>query len=288
MVMRGRAFFLPTASLACVVGCTQILGLGDYREAPEGGFDEAGGIGSDGNGDGPTGASFSDLGSASSLDVGEGPFDATFESMDDSAGEATNSAADAGYLDAPYLDATYWNDSSTEDADALPVYDAPADGPAEDNVTDATPADVLSEGSRDAQSVDATNDVVVACPAECNAGCGPTGTTCAIAITSMTSAPVVCPPGFACQVQCLGAQVCNGTIDCAAGQPCHVVCSGMDACNSATINQGAATSLCVECLHMQSTPGCNAVTCTGVCSIVCSGPGCNSSCAICTTVPACP
>jgi hypothetical protein len=204
-------------------------------------------------------------------------------SSDADAAEVTMGDAD----DAADADATEVTTDADNHADAAEV------APIDDGSTDvATPTDA-SDGPRvedatEAQATDAPEDADVgACPVECNGGCGPNGTTCMITISSVRAAPVNCPPGLACRVHCVGNQVCPSAINCAAGQPCSVVCDGDEACTSNTINQGGATSLCVECLPRGTSPGCNSSRCLGTCTIHCVG-SCGTSCANCTSVASCP
>lgn len=259
---RARLGAVLAVALVSVSGCGQLLGLGDYGEAPESGAKD------------PTAAAEASI-ADSTLDQAS-PDAGLFGDLVDAANGPD--AADAR------------GDASTDDAaDEQGDADASETQSSDGSMTGAIDVQMLDapmETTLDVQLADAPADAGFdACPTACNGGCGD-GATCTISITSFMTGPLICPPGLGCQVLCMGTQVCTQAITCAAGQPCRVSCRGNEACSSTSIDQGSASSLCVECLA-SGNPGCNSVTCTGFCGLHCVG-GCGGSCGNCARVPSCP
>jgi hypothetical protein len=252
LVMRARIVWAIAGGLVWIAGCAQLLGLGDYSDAQDGGAI------------GPP-------------DGGSKPADATVEPPVDSASGGPFDGSEVG----PTADEPGDFDASSPNDEAQ-ASDAP-------NATDATPTEAaLDAGESSAPydaALDAASEVAVGCPAACNSGCD--AGACLITITNPTVAPVTCPPGFPCVVHCLGLNVCRSAISCASGQPCKVLCEGNPACTTETISQDDASSLCVDCYGGPGLRGCNFLTCSAAnCSLHCNN--CASTCLNCARVAACP
>jgi hypothetical protein len=238
--------------LVWIAGCGQLLGLGDYRDALDGG--EIGS--SDGESESADATVTPPVDSASG-----GPLDGS--DVGTTADEQEAFDASSPYPEAQTSDATAATDVTSTEA----AFDASESGATSD------------------AALDASSDVAVGCPTACNGGCS--AGTCLITVTTPTTAPVTCPPGLPCVVHCLGLNVCRTAIVCANGQPCKVLCEGNPACTFETIYQDDASTLCVDCYGGVGLRGCNFLTCSAAnCSLHCSN--CASTCLNCARVAACP
>jgi hypothetical protein len=265
MVMTARFAWPIVLALFPLAGCAQVLGLGDYGESPP-----------------------ADPADATLLQEVGADGGVAERARDRSSGDIGADASDAYPPETgPAADSGDAHEAQTEAIPGDGANDEAADGA---DAADAETPDASADTAIDEHASDAPADTSVVCPVSCNGGCGSNGATCIISVTAPGGTAVLCPLGLPCEVHCTGTQVCTQPIDCAPGQPCRVICLGDEACSSGVINGAAASSLCVECFLAagpRGNPGCNSVTCTGVCAIHCDG-GCGGSCANCATVSACP
>ncbi|AKV02106.1 Tryptophan synthase alpha chain [Labilithrix luteola] len=145
-------------------------------------------------------------------------------------------------------------------------------------------------GPGDSGVDDASLDVNPAsCADHCDGGTCVDGVcTLTCAANQCTTAPVVCPDGIPCAVEC-GQNACSHGVDCAGATACKVTCSGSSSCTGEKVRCSGSTcsitcsgnnscnhgvdcdaGTCdVQCTGSTSCRG-EAVNCNGdVCSIVC-------------------
>ena len=86
-----------------------------------------------------------------------------------------------------------------------------------------------------------------ACPAACTE-CDDVAGICNIDCAGCEGQTVDCPPGWACNVACVGVTACLGAIiNCPEDHPCRVTCTGLSACADATV--ACCTGTCrVDCV----------------------------------------
>jgi hypothetical protein len=145
-----------------------------------------------------------------------------------------------------------------------PVVDADPNAPdADPNAPDAQPADAfVCPGACD------FCDELAICHIQCSAG------------TPCNTAPVVCPAGVACKVECMGTDTCEMGVDCTASSNCRVECTGSSSCGGPiACGEGPCT---VECTNTSTCTG--GIDCVDSCSCLtdCSGGG------ACVPPPECP
>jgi len=94
------------------------------------------------------------------------------------------------------------------------------------------------------------------------------------------AAPVVCPPGVACKVECMATDSCLMGVDCSAASNCRVECTGGGSCDGPiACSDGPCT---VECTNTNTCTG--GIDCEDSCSCLtdCMGGG------SCVPDPVCP
>ncbi len=113
------------------------------------------------------------------------------------------------------------------------------------------------------------------CPAGCN-GCD--GEVCLITCNTSdpgaacNAAPIVCPAGVACKVECLAGDSCAAGVDCSDSSNCRVECTGNSSCGGPlTCGDGPCH---IECDDGTCTGGIDCRT-SCQCVTMCAG---NSSC----------
>jgi len=237
------------ASVGCIAGCAQVIGVGGY--GPESDATDDVLVGFDASDDEASMAFDSDGTDDTAAPVPH-PHEEVGASRDASAEKpamrdaAAQTSKDAG-------------DSASADATLPPPVDASANGRAD------SAADVAAEAAI-ASAVDAQPPSPGACPSQCSGGCA--SGTCVIGVGG--GGNVDCPANLPCDVQCHGDKACRGVINCAAGQPCQVECNGTTACTNWPLSGVTAMSLCVDCSGDKNQ--------SATCRIACLGPGCNPSC----------
>ena len=88
------------------------------------------------------------------------------------------------------------------------------------------------------------------CPATCNGGCD----------------------GGVCAITCTAVGACIGDIVCPPGWPCQVSCIGFRSCTAATFDGTGATSLSVECAGDETCVAAEMICPTaGDCGVLCGG-----------------
>jgi hypothetical protein len=127
---------------------------------------------------------------------------------------------------------------------------------------------VTAGGGPDAPPADGPRqDAPAACPSQCTQCVD--GKTCIIdcaAPGANCGAPVVCPPGFACDVRCNLQGSCRAGVVCTGATSCKVQCTGRSSCNGVMCGAGPCN---VDCSAMYS---CEAVSCGPSCA--CDVTGC--------------
>lgn len=107
------------------------------------------------------------------------------------------------------------------------------------------------------------------CAAHCDGGTCVDGVcTLTCAASECTTAPVVCPDGVPCAVEC-GQNACTHGVDCAGATACKVTCSGSGSCTGEKVRCSGSTCS-VTCSGSNS---CNhGVDCDGgTCDVQCTG-----------------
>ncbi len=177
---------------------------------------------------------------------------------------------------------------------------------------DCTDPTGVDSGPKADTSVEDTGvDASLPCPSVCTS-CSPDGRTCNIVCTDVNcgTAPVTCPPGRDCTVDCSGHDFCKNTIDCSGATSCRVTChiGGADTCHDTVIKCGTkcsvicdgdtktchnvniqaaqSSSLCLSCTGAKETcqdmAACEtptAGTCSQSCPTGCNKNVCGKACA---------
>jgi hypothetical protein len=248
------------ASIGCIAGCAQVIGVGGYgpeRDAADPPVDDDASV---------------DAQASMAFDA---------DGTDDTAAAVANSPKEAGASSDASPEKTAMRDAAAETKDAHgsasgdppkpPPIDASTNAPANYSAADAA-VEAATGAAVDAQPPSAppppSPPSPGACPSQCSGGCA-LGT-CVIGITGGGGGNIDCPANLPCDVQCHGDKACRGVVNCAAGQLCQVECNGNTACTNWPLSGVIATSLCVDC----STDADH----SGTCHIACIGPGCKPSC----------
>jgi hypothetical protein len=87
---------------------------------------------------------------------------------------------------------------------------------------------------------------------ECKVDCAISPATC--------NSPIVCPPGFTCDIRCTTPNSCRNGIDCTMGDGCEIDCSGQSACRGVKCGPGPCAT---ECTGLQA---CREIDCGDSCA----------------------
>ncbi len=139
-------------------------------------------------------------------------------------------------------------------------------------VTTGQPSDAPHADRIDAPAPPIDAPTVEVCPSQCTScnlqdrqctiECGPLNNNCA--------APVVCPPGYSCEIGCLTSGSCRSGVNCANAEACVVTCAGAGSCRDVTCGAGPCAVECSGYNSCERNIHCGAAC---QCDITCSGPG---------------
>ena len=135
-----------------------------------------------------------------------------------------------------------------------------------------------------------------ACPAQCTS-CDLGQKTCKIdcAVTSCTTAEIVCPTGWNCSIGCSTPNSCRNGIDCTSAASCAIACTGSGSCRDLACGTGKCTVSCTgqnACRQVSCGDACACdVTCSNGASceqVMCTSFGCGTLGGGCTSLrPGC-
>lgn len=109
------------------------------------------------------------------------------------------------------------------------------------------------------------------CPAICNGGCVEQECQIVCDAANPCTEDIACPPDFACDIDCAGANVCEASVfTCPSDFACSLTCEGENACATAQLECGFS-ECAIEC-------GADETSCLGT-IVRCSGAACLAECA---------